>query len=200
MESGGTFGDMDLKVERGMLLAAGPDLLDPNFMHGVVLMCQHTDEGAYGLIVNRPSELTTHQVLEGHMAFTGTTVPDFPVFIGGPVGLDTLQIVHRVPERVQGGVEIANGFHIGGDLDSVARYLIEDREHAARNLRVTLGYSGWGEGQLEVELATGSWLPAPGDASIVFRENVGSLWRDVVRSIGNQTEGLAEQPPDPEWN
>ena len=191
---------MDLKVERGTLLAAGPELLDPNFMHGVVLMCQHTDDGAYGLVINRPSELTTRQVLEGHVAFEDLDVPEFPVFIGGPVGLDTLQILHRVPKRIHGGVELVPGLYIGGDLQTVARYLAEDPGHAARNLRLTLGYSGWGEGQLEVELATGSWLPAPGDVSAVFREEVSTLWRDVVRSIGNTTEGLAEQPPDPEWN
>jgi putative transcriptional regulator len=191
---------MDLKVGQGTLLAAGPDLLDPNFMHGVVLMCQHTDDGAYGLIVNRPSELTTKQVLEGHAAFEDMHVPDFPVFIGGPVGIDTLQVLHRAPDRVQGGVALARGFHLGGDLDSVARYLVDDPEHATRNLRLTLGYSGWGEGQLEVELATGSWLPAAGDVAAVFREDVSTLWRDVIKSIGRSAEGLEDQPPDPEWN
>ncbi len=200
MGSGGMFESMDLKVQQGTLLAAGPDLLDPNFMHGVVLVCQHNDEGAYGLVVNRPSEYTTEHVLEGHAAFGGAGVPEFPVHIGGPVGLDTLQVLHCAPEHIGGGVEFAPGFHLGGELGSVASYLIDEPEHAARHLKLILGYSGWGEGQLEIELATGSWLPARSDPSIVFDKEASTAWRDVVQSIGTPTQGLADQPPDPEWN
>jgi putative transcriptional regulator len=172
-------------------------------MHGVVLVCQHTDQGAYGLVVNRPSAHSTHDVFAGADVLGQLDVPElpeFPVFIGGPVGQDTLQVLHSVPKKIPGGIEIANGIYIGGELPAVLRYLLDDVEAAARTVRLTLGYAGWGEGQLEVELATGSWLPAAGDASVVFRSDVTTLWRDVVRSIGGAIGGLADQPPDPQWN
>lgn len=169
-------------------------------MHGVVLMCRHTDDGAYGLVLNRPSELTTRQLLADHPEFGGDRAPELPVYLGGPVGLDTLQVLHRVPEHVQGGVEIAYGVLLGGDLDAIARYAAEQPQQAGRNLRFTMGYSGWGAGQLEYELATGSWLPARGSAGIVFEADCEGLWRAVVRSLGEAGQGLADQPPDPRWN
>jgi putative transcriptional regulator len=191
---------MDLKVGQGTLLAAGPDLMDPNFMHGVVLVCQHTDEGAYGLVVNRVSDYDARQVLGEHEVFHGREVPQLPIFLGGPVGLDTLQILHRAPDRVSGGVEVAEGIHVGGELATVAELMLSDPERARRDLRLTLGYSGWGEGQLEVELATGSWLPAPCAPELVFSEDVSGVWRRVVRSVGEGAADMADQPPDPEWN
>jgi len=200
MPEGGPFGGMELRVGQGTLLAAGPDLLDPNFMHGVVLVCQHTEEGAYGLVVNRPSEYDARQVLGDHETFRGCDVPELPIFVGGPVGLDTLQILHRAPDLVGGGVEVAPGIHVGGELPSVADLMLADPERARRDLRLTLGYSGWGEGQLEVELATGSWLPAPCEPELVFSDEVDSVWRRVVRSIGSAGADLADHPPDPEWN
>jgi len=192
--------ELNLWVAPGTLLAAGAELRDPNFMHGVVLMCQHTDEGAYGLVVNKPSELMTRQLLAEHPLFGAEDALNLPVFIGGPVGLDTLQVLHRAPEQVEGGVEIAYGVLLGGDLETIARFMVDEPDAARRTLRFTVGYSGWGAGQLEQELSTGSWLPAPGTADVVFEADCDGQWRTVVRSIGVGAEGLADQPPDPHWN
>jgi putative transcriptional regulator len=186
----------DLVVEQGSFLAAGPDLLDPNFVHTVVLMCQHGAQGAYGLILNRPSEFSAGEVLAGRELWKSSALP---VYVGGPVGLETLQIVHRAPERIHGGVPIARDLWIGGDIDEVGRFALEDPHAAARAVRLFIGYSGWGAGQLEVELATGSWLPARGSAERVFLVETSDLWRDVVRSISSY-RGLADEPSDPRVN
>jgi putative transcriptional regulator len=188
---------MDLWVAPGTLLASGPDLMDPNFMHTVVLVCQHTREGAYGLVVNRLSGSTTDDVLAEHPVFGRAR---FPVWIGGPVGLDTLQILHCIPDEVPQSFELAEGVWIGGDLDRLADFLSREPDRARRSVRMFRGYAGWGEGQLEAELASGSWLPAPGEAARVFHHSPDRLWRDVVRSLGEAAEGLDEQPPDPHWN
>lgn len=191
---------VNLWVAPGTLLAAGAELLDPNFMHGVVLMCRHTDDGAYGLVLNKTSELTTRQLLAEHPVLGADDAPELPVYLGGPVGLDTLQVLHRAPEHVTGGVEIAYDVMLGGELETIARYVVEHPEDARRNLRFTMGYSGWGGGQLEFELSTGSWLPAVGTADIVFAADCEGQWRSVVRSLGDAAEGHADQPPDPTWN
>jgi putative transcriptional regulator len=189
--------ELDLKVEQGTFLAAGPDLLDPNFMHTVVLMCQHVAEGAYGLVVNRRSSYSSRDVLSEHPLFGQL---DVPIHVGGPVGLEMLQILHRAPDRISGGVPIGEGLVLGGDLEDAGRWLAEDRPAAERSVRLVLGYSGWAAGQLELELLTGSWLPAPADPALVFRPDLEAVWRDVVRSLGRDAQGLEDQPPHPRWN
>jgi putative transcriptional regulator len=188
---------MDLRVAQGTLLAAGPELLDPNFMHAVVLIGEHTDQGAYGLVVNRRSTHTTRDVLSDDLVLGRLPIP---IWIGGPVSLDTLQILHRVPERLTGGVEVAEGVWIGAELESLGQFAEEAPEEFERSVRLFLGYSGWSAGQLEGELALGTWLPAPGTAERIFSDRPEALWRRVVRSLGRATEGLDEQPPDPAWN
>ena len=188
---------MDLHVAQGTLLAAGPDLLDPNFMHAVVLVAEHTEQGAYGLVLNRRARHSTRDVLTEELALGRHPLP---IWIGGPVSLDTLQILHRAPAELSGGVEVADGVWIGAELESLGALAEASPERFERDVRLYLGYAGWGGGQLELELATGTWLPAPGGAQQVFSTRPEQLWREVVRSLGQSTEGLDQQPPDPSWN
>lgn len=186
---------MRLRTAPGSFLAASPDLRDPNFMHAVVLIGEHGDQGAYGLIVNRPSPVTLDLLLPEHPVLGSIA---FPVWAGGPVGLDTLQFVHRAGEEV-GGVPLAEGLSLGGDLEALAALIEREREGAREAVRLFVGYSGWGAGQLDAELAGGSWLPAPGSPGLVFAEEEAATWRKVVRSIGG-AGGLADLPPDVSWN
>lgn len=188
---------MDLCIEPGTLLASTPDMLDPNFMHCVVLMIQHGSQGAYGLVVNKLSPLTLAHLFPTRPALA---LPSFPVHWGGPVGLDTLQILHCVPERVPGGLELGEGVHIGGDLEALARLLAEDLEEAKKRVRFVIGYSGWGEGQLEMELERHSWLPAALSAEVVFGADQQRTWRQVVRSVGGEARAYEDLPPDLRWN
>ena len=188
---------MELRTAPGSLLAASPDLLDPNFMHALVLMCQHTDEGAYGLVVNRPADVTVDALLPDHPVLGGEL---FPVFTGGPVGLDTLQFLHRAGETIPGGLPLDDGLWLGGDLDALASVISEDPSGARRHVRLIVGYAGWGAGQLDAELATGSWLPTALSTELVFEEDQQGVWRRAVRSIGGEADGLADLPPDVSWN
>ncbi len=188
---------MDLIVEAGSLLVSAPDMLDPNFMHTVVLIVQHSAEGAYGLVLNRPATITLDVLLSDHPILARQR---FPVYAGGPVGLDTLQFLHCVPDEVPGGVELAHGLTLGGDLDALARYIERDPGEAARHVRMLLGYSGWSARQLEGELVQGAWVPAPLHGEWVFQSDGTSLWRKVLRSLGNHARGLEDLPPDVSWN
>jgi len=188
---------MDLRIEGGNLLASSPDMLDPNFMHRVVLICRHGDEGAYGLVVNRPCGITVDELLPQHPVLGHST---FPIFAGGPIGRDTMQFVHDVPQAIPGGLELTDGLYMGGDLDALAAYITADEEEAGGHARLFIGYSGWGRGQLDAELATGSWLPAPLIENVVFAVDGEAVWRRVVRSLGDETRGLEDLPPDVSWN
>jgi putative transcriptional regulator len=186
-----------LRVEAGKLLAAYPDMLDPNFMHSVVLVLQHDAQGAHGVVTNQRTRLTVKELLPDHPTLGESS---FPVHLGGPVDHNTLQFVHLVPDRIPGGLAIDGNLWMGGDLDALGRYLASRPGEAPGKVRLFLGYSGWGRGQLEGELGTGSWLPAPPSLEVVFGEGGESAWRRVVRSIGQAGDGLDTQPPDVSWN
>ncbi len=188
---------MDLLAAPGTLLVASPDMLDPNFMHTVVLICRHEAEGAFGLVVNRRIELSLGELLDEHPRLGKSS---FPVHWGGPVGLDTLQILHRAPQALPGGVEIVEGVHLGAELDDLADLVDAEGEGAPALARAMLGYSGWGREQLEHELASGSWLPAPLDLDIVFGEGQQRMWRKALHGLGEAASGLEDLPPDVTWN
>lgn len=195
----------DLTVRTGTLLAAAPELRDGNFMHTVSLICEHGDAGAYGLVLNRLSDSTTlDQLLPEHPVLGSLALP---ISWGGPVGGDTLQILHRYPDVVSGGFRIADDLVLGGDLDEVAALFDGGSAEAARaGVRFILGYAGWTAGQLEAELREGSWLPLPLDVDLVFERELASpqertrLWRRALRGLGPEGEGLAGLPPDLGWN
>lgn len=187
--------DPNLRVSQGTFLAAGPDMLDPNFAHSVVLICEHTGEGAYGLVVNRPTGQTARSILAEHPPLSEHA---FPIYQGGPVGLDTLQILHRADDQIPGGVPLLDDLWIGGELEDVARLVGQDSATAQKSVRLFLGYAGWSPGQLEYELAAGAWLPAVARTDLVFGADGEATWREVVRSVGST--GLEDQPPDPTWN
>lgn len=187
----------ELRVETGTLLAALPNLVDPNFMHSVVLICQHAEPGAYGLVVNRRTEHTVRELLPDHPTLGKV---DEAIWLGGPVDPTSLQFVHRVPDQVAGGHPLGLGLFLGGNLESLGRYLLENPDSARDHVRIFIGYSGWSPGQLEGELRLGSWLPAPPALDAVFGRDTAATWRQVVRSVGGASRGLEDLPPDVSWN
>lgn len=188
----------DLRVATGTILASSPDLLDPNFMHSLSVMCEHSEEGAYGLVVNKQSSLTLDRLLPEHEVFSKLALP---VWWGGPVGTDTLQILHRIPEHVASGVSLGGGLYLGATLEELAEFVLGRSEREVTDAcRFVLGYAGWGAGQLELELAGGSWLPVALEVELAFLYEQEIAWQRAVRSLGAEGEGLAVMPPDLDWN
>lgn len=182
----------ELRVAAGTLLAAWPDLMDPNFVHSVVVVCQHSEEGAYGLVTNRRTRFTVADLLPDH-ALLGSS--SFPVHLGGPVDHSTLQFLHRVPKEIPGGLCLDGELWFGGEFDAMARFVTRDDPAAPSRLRLFVGYSGWGAGQLEGELQANSWLPARSSAELVFHEEGERAWRKVVHSVA--PDAFEEQDDEP---
>jgi len=181
---------------RGVLLVAKPRLLDPNFLHTVVLLCEHDEEeGTLGFVLNRPSENSLAEVLQGDHDFKGRRDP---VYLGGPVGLDQLAILHREP-GLPGAMEVLPGVFVGGDA-AVLGNVVSKKSTAEGDLRFVVGYSGWGKGQLAGELAEDAWVLCPGRPEWVFDPEPGTLWRRVLRSMGGTYATMANTPVDPEMN
>lgn len=189
--------ERDLRVEPGALLAAWPDLRDPNFMHRVVVMCQHGAAGAFGLVTNQISGYTTRDLLSEHPVLG--RVP-FPVHLGGPVDHSRVEFLHTVPDEIPSGECLDGKLWFGGELEALARYVAKDQASAERRVRIFVGYSGWDAGQLDTEIAVGSWIVAPADLESVFGEEGEETWRRVVRSVGREGRDLLNHPPDVSWN
>jgi putative transcriptional regulator len=178
---------------RGRLLVATPPLVDPNFDRSVVLMLEHGDEGALGIILNRPTEATLSTVLpEWHAHASAPGV----VFSGGPVAPEAVIALAR-----GGGVSDTGWVPVLDDVGSVDVGLDPgDLGFPVEALRVFVGYAGWGPGQLEGELEEEAWFVVPTEASDPFAERPEDLWRDVLRRQRGRLAMFANFPPDPTAN
>jgi putative transcriptional regulator len=177
----------------GWLLVAAPSLEDPNFHRTVVVMLAFTPEdGALGLVVNRPNELPVETVLPG---WADAAAPPDSLFVGGPVARDSLICLAQLkPEYVSGfdGCSpVADGRLAAVDLN---RQPFEVTAGIDR-LRIFSGYAGWQAGQLEDELDAGGWLVLPAVDDDVFSTEPEHLWRHVLRRQGGHTAMYANAPP-----
>jgi putative transcriptional regulator len=176
---------------RGQLLVAGPTLGDPNFRRTVVLVCEHTDEGALGLIINRR---TTIEV--------GGTVPELrallepgePLWSGGPVQPSSIVLLAEFDEP--GAALMVTG-DVGLVLEGTA---VGELGSSTRRARAFVGYAGWGPEQLEDELECDDWIVVPGEPDDAFTEEPGLLWRRTLQRQGGEYALLATMPPDPSLN
>jgi len=162
-------------------------------MRTVVLLCDHTDEGSFGFVLNRPFGQTLNQLLPDLDGFA------IPVFYGGPVQPDTLHFIHSLPDHIPDGQEVIDGVFWGGNFEQVLT-LIRNRTLDLDKIRFFLGYSGWGNGQLHGELEEKSWLTANGSKGLVFHPNPEIAWKDAVRLLGSAYEEIINYPIDPQLN
>ena len=178
---------------RGKLLLASPTLLDPNFVRTVILIAEHTEEGAMGLVLNRPA---ASSVIEAVPDLAWLTGDEEQVYVGGPVAETAVIVLAEFdrPEVAGALVEDDLGF-IGTDADDP-----EQLEGAVRRARVFAGHAGWGPGQLEDELAEDAWIVEPPRREEVFSAEPEDLWAAVLRRKGRRYALLSTMPPDPSLN
>jgi putative transcriptional regulator len=176
---------------QGHLLIAGPGLLDPNFWRTVVLVGEHSDEGALGVVLNRSSETSVEDAVP-ELAVLAEGMG--AVHVGGPVQPSAVVVLADFAEPDEAGALV---------LDSVG-FLPSDVEPEAlgelRRARVYVGYAGWGPGQLDDELEEGSWIVEPAVPDDVFTDDPEGLWSTVLRRKGGPFSVLASMPPDPSRN
>jgi putative transcriptional regulator len=173
--------------DSGIVLLASQTLLDTNFKRTVVLLAQHTDDGALGYVLNRPLSATLAEVVPDLYGF------DAPLYWGGPCQNDTLHCIHNVGTHIPGAAEITDGVYWGGDFDAI-RNLIITGAASAESFRFFIGYAGWGIGQLEKEINEQSWLLTTPSQRIVFPDSVKNLWTRTVKGMGGEYNILANTP------
>lgn len=182
-------------VSPGTLLVASPELVDPNFTDTVVLVIDVDDDGAVGLVLNRPSSVLVVDVLE---PWRDVVSPPETLFAGGPVGSDGALGLARLADPDDAPVGFRSIVDDLGlvDLDTPVE-LVEGSVSAAR---IFAGYAGWGAEQLRGEIAEGSWYVVPGEVGDVFRPEVDDLRRDVLRRQPGERAWAATRPADPGLN
>lgn len=179
--------------EKGKVLIANPFLKDPHFVRSVVLLCEHRDEGSFGFIFNKPFHQTLDELLDD------VTFKKIPVYLGGPVQLDTLHFIHQEPGLIEGGIKIIQGVYWGGDFERAIE-LLNNGVLDDNRIKFFLGYAGWSDGQLENELEEKSWIVAPASLNLLFKQDNKETWQQSLRDLGKDFAILANYPIDPTLN
>ena len=160
-------------------LVAVPQLGDPNFHRAVVLMLEHSDRGAMGLVVNRPAPLKLADVARGHDIKVGEEYDTAHVFVGGPVEPERGFVLHDRKELAE-AIPLFDGMFVSGSLDSLKELLKGPPER----FRLCLGYAGWGPGQIEAELREGAWITAEPSSHHVLATPSHQMWEAVLKGMG----------------
>lgn len=176
----------------GKILIAQPFMKDSVFARSVVFLCEHNEEGSVGFVLNQPTGMQIGDVVPEMEA------ADLSVAQGGPVELDTLHMLHRIPDGV-GGNEVVKGVFWGGSFDALQQEVLIGKVKAT-DIRMFIGYSGWSKGQLVEELKTGSWLIGDVSENLLFETDQEQMWEKAVNSLGREYQYLNNLPVDPQLN
>ncbi len=191
---------------KGHLLIASPQLSDPNFTRTVVLIAEHNDEGAFGVVLNRPGELRVGQILDsipGEELSTSDEMEAQRSFVGGPVQGNSVILVHSFDDLAEGSIEVVPGVHIASELPILQQLLrrgVENSAIVSDRVRLFCGYSGWGAGQLEGEMEVGGWLTIPARSELVFGTPADRLWSAAIGEVGGPYRLFSLMPPHPDRN
>jgi len=163
-------------------LIAMPGLEDPNFFHAVTYICEHNDEGALGLVINRPLDMQLGEILQ-HVQVEDIQpeARQIPVYLGGPVQQDRGFVLHDPLGDWEATLRVTDRIGITSSLDILAAIA---RNEGPERALITLGYAGWGAGQLEQEMAGNAWLNGPADPDILFGTPDEERWKAAAASLG----------------
>lgn len=182
---------MDLKfnddshIESAYLLISAPSLEDPNFDRTVILLCEHNEEGSFGLVLNRSSAIRVRDVTDNNQI-------DNLFFIGGPVEQNCLFFVHHFAD-LEGAIALKDGVYWGGDFEELCKRSLSE-EIKENQYRFFVGYSGWAEGQLEEEIENDSWIISKVSPQVVFEMESKDLWQKILQKMGGKYKVFSNYP------
>lgn len=157
-------------------------MVDPNFSTTVTLICEHNDDGALGIVINRPTTLKLSGLFEQlNVDDPDPGAADFPVLSGGPVGLERGFVLHSPGHSFENTLAVSDDISLTLSRDIIDSIASGDGPDQAL---VALGYAGWQPGQLEEEMLANSWLSVPATREIVFNTPFAKRWNSAARTLG----------------
>lgn len=184
--------------ETGKILISKPFLNDNYFRRSVVLLINHNNEGTFGLILNKPTRVAVSDILIS----SEFEVPgDFSskVFLGGPVGLKEVFVLHSRPDLIKNSTKISEGVYFGGDFTNISK-LIHYGFISVNEIKFFLGYSGWTSGQLDDEIMADSWVVCDSNPNLVLKYRSEKIWNKALLELGDEYAEWINYPPDPSMN
>ena len=183
-----------MKINQGTLLVAEPSIIgDINFHRSVILLANHKEKASLGFILNKPFDFILKDILPEINS-------SIEVHYGGPVEPDNLYFIHNSPELLSGSIKINEELYWGGNFEKVIE-LLNDESIGENNIRFFLGYSGWGENQLQNEIELNSWIIQENCiGNKVININSESFWRKQIRSLGGPYLIWGNAPENPSHN
>jgi len=183
-----------MKINQGTLLVAEPSIIgDINFHRSVILLANHKEKASLGFILNKPFDFILKDILPEINS-------SIEVHYGGPVEPDNLYFIHNSPELITGSIKINEELYWGGKFEKVIE-LLNDESIGENNIRFFLGYSGWGENQLQNEIELNSWIIQENCiGNKVININSESFWRKQIRSLGGPYLIWGNAPENPSHN
>lgn len=163
-------------------IVAMPALADPNFFHTVTYLCQHNEEGALGIIINRPAEMKFGEICEQmHISYHSDTLAEIPVFIGGPVQSGRGFVLHTTGREWEVTMAVSETISLTTSRDIIEAIATDQ---GPEQYLVALGYAGWGVGQLEQEMLDNTWLHTPSGNHIIFDTPIDKRWQAAGGLLG----------------
>lgn len=172
-------------------LIAMPSLADSLFEQSVVYLCEHTERGAMGVVVNRPSDMTLSTLFEQvHLPLGGAPIGHAPLYLGGPVQTDRGFVLHQPLGQWQSTLAVNETVGLTTSKDVLSAIC---KGEGPEQVLISLGYAGWGAGQLERELASNAWLTVPADMDVIFSTPPEARFSAALRLLGIDPLALSNQ-------
>jgi len=168
-----------------VLLVSMPQMGDPNFSRSVVLLAEYGPHGAFGLIVNRQMAEPASEVVRAEPPMP--IRPDVHLFVGGPVEPTRAWVLLADKSLDEDAMEVTEGVYLSASPDLIRRTLSQPPDP---EIRIVVGYAGWGAGQLDIELADSAWLMAPVQPDLIFSIPLDSMWETAIRRLGAEPSAL----------
>jgi len=178
------------QIQKGTLLIATPDVEMGIFFRGVILVCEHSANGSFGLVINKSLDL---ELPEEIVNIHNLANPHVSIRAGGPVQTNQMMLLHTSSKLPTQTLQVCDGVFLGGDLQFLQDALSDPN---GPSVNLCFGYAGWGAGQLEREFLDGGWYIHPGTSRIIFNVEPDKMWPSILREMGGKYATLSMIPED----
>jgi putative transcriptional regulator len=183
----------NLLPAKGRLLLSEPLMGDYYFGRSVVLLAEHNEEGSFGIVLNKPLDGSFNEIVKDFPDFDGK------LFVGGPVETESLFFIHTVGDAIEGSLEIGKGLYWGGDIEIVKEMILLNAI-TSKDIRFSVGYSGWSPKQLEGELKRNSWVVSKDLNKSILTIKPEDMWTKLLAPMGDEYKHWPKFPTNPGLN